>query len=159
MNNIELINFTELNLSEVKMVLKWRNNPDVRKWMYNQDEILLENHLAFIKSLKSKKDKLYFLVKKDNEYIGVIDFNNIKDQSLIIGIYTNPSIKGFGKILLENIINYSFDVLKVKKIFSEVFSENTKAYELYKKYNFIKTDIKIVNNKEVICMELKNENR
>ena len=54
MNNIELINFTELNLSEVKMVLKWRNNPDVRKWMYNQDEILLENHLAFIKSLKSK---------------------------------------------------------------------------------------------------------
>ena len=159
MNNIELINFTELNLSEVKMVLKWRNNPDVRKWMYNQDEILLENHLAFIKSLKSKKDKLYFLVKKDNEYIGVIDFNNIKDQSLIMGIYTNPSIKGFGKILLENIINYSFDVLKVKKIFSEVFSENTKAYELYKKYNFIKTDIKIVNNKEVICMELKNENR
>ncbi|TLT01792.1 UDP-4-amino-4,6-dideoxy-N-acetyl-beta-L-altrosamine N-acetyltransferase [Aliarcobacter cibarius] len=159
MNNIELINFTELNLSEVKMVLKWRNNPDVRKWMYNQDEILLENHLAFIKSLKSKKDKLYFLVKKNNEYIGVIDFNNIKDQSLIMGIYTNPSIKGFGKILLENIINYSFDVLKVKKIFSEVFSENTKAYELYKKYNFIKTDIKIVNNKEVICMELKNENR
>ena len=159
MNNIELINFTELNLSEVKMVLKWRNNPDVRKWMYNQDEILLENHLAFIKSLKSKKDKLYFLVKKNNEYIGVIDFNNIKDQSLIMGIYTNPSIKGFGKILLANIINYSFDVLKVKKIFSEVFSENTKAYELYKKYNFIKTDIKIVNNKEVICMELKNENR
>lgn len=159
MNNIELINFTQLNLSEVKMVLKWRNNPDVRKWMYNQDEILLENHLAFIKSLKSKKDKLYFLVKKDNEYIGVIDFHNIKDQSLIMGIYTNPSIKGFGKILLENIINYSFDVLKVKKIFSEVFSGNTKAYELYKKYNFIKTDIKIVNNKEVICMELKNENR
>ena len=160
MENIKLLNFIDLNMEEKEMILKWRNHPDIRKWMYNQDEIKLEEHLNFIESLKSRKDKLYFLVKKDKEYIGVIDFTEIiEEESLHMGIYTNPNIKGNGKILLNKIIDYSFDNLKVKKIYSEVFSQNNKAYELYEKYNFKDISRKTINNKEVICMELNYEDR
>ena len=160
MENIKLMNFTELTLEEKEMVLIWRNISEIRKWMYNQEEIELNDHLNFIESLKSRKDKLYFLVKKDKEYIGVIDFTEIiEEESLHMGIYTNPNIKGNGKILLNKIIEYSFDNLKVKKIYSEVFSQNNKAYELYEKYNFKDISKKTINNKEVICMELNNENR
>ena len=132
MENIKLMNFTELTLEEKEMVLIWRNSSEIRKWMYNQEEIELNDHLNFIESLKSRKDKLYFLVKKDKEYIGVIDFTEIiEEESLHMGIYTNPNIKGNGKILLNKIIEYSFDNLKVKKIYSEVFFFFYKAYELY----------------------------
>ncbi|MFW3355862.1 UDP-4-amino-4,6-dideoxy-N-acetyl-beta-L-altrosamine N-acetyltransferase [Aliarcobacter butzleri] len=155
MNDIKLINFVDLSLKEKKMILEWRNSPNIKKYMYTQDEISLENHLNFIEYLKNSKDKLYFLVKKDDEYIGVIYFNNIKEnESLEMGIYTNPNLKGYGKISLESIINFSFNILKVKKIFAEVFFENEKAYNLYKNYNFIKIGEKSVNNKKVICMEL-----
>ncbi|MBP6714226.1 MAG: UDP-4-amino-4,6-dideoxy-N-acetyl-beta-L-altrosamine N-acetyltransferase [Aliarcobacter sp.] len=160
MENIKLMNFTELTLEQKEMVLIWRNSSEIRKWMYSQEEIELNDHLNFIESLKSRKDKLYFLVKKDKEYIGVIDFTEIiEEESLHMGIYTNPNIKGNGKILLNKIIEYSFDNLKVKKIYSEVFSQNNKAYELYEKYNFKDISKKTINNKEVICMELNNENR
>ncbi len=160
MENIKLMNFTELTLEQKEMVLIWRNSSEIRKWMYSQEEIELNDHLNFIESLKSRKDKLYFLVKKDKEYIGVIDFTEIiEEESLHMGIYTNPNIKGNGKILLNKIIDYSFDNLKVKKIYSEVFSQNNKAYELYEKYNFKDISKKTINNKEVICMELNNENR
>lgn len=159
MENIELVNFTDLSLEEAKMVLEWRNHLNIRKWMYTQDEISLENHLNFINSLKNNSNKLYFLIKKENEFIGVIDFSDINIQSVEMGIYANPNLKGFGKILLEIIKDYSFNVLKVKSIFSEVFYNNEKAYQLYEKYNFKETATKIVNNKKVICMELKNENR
>ena len=160
MENIKLMNFTELTLEQKEMVLIWRNSPEIRNWMYNEEEIELNDHLNFIESLKSRKDKLYFLVKKDKEYIGVIDFTEIiEEESLHMGIYTNPNIKGNGKILLNKIIDYSFDNLKVKKIYSEVFSQNNKAYELYEKYNFKDISKKTINNKEVICMELNNENR
>ena len=160
MQNIKLLNFIDLKLEEKEMILKWRNHPEIRMWMYNQDEIKLEEHLNFIESLKSRKDKLYFLVKKDKEYIGVIDFTEIiEEESLHMGIYTNPNIKGNGKILLNKIIEYSFDNLKVKKIYSEVFSQNNKAYELYEKYNFKDISRKTINNKEVICMELNYEDR
>ncbi len=160
MENIQLLNFIDLKLEEKEMILKWRNHSEIRKWMYNQDEIKLKEHLSFIDSLKSRKDKLYFLVKKEDEFIGVIDFTQLVEKTSVhMGIYSNPNIKGNGKILLNKIINYSFNNLKVKRIFSEVFAENDKAHNLYKKFNFKDISEKIVNNKKVICMELENENR
>ena len=60
MENIQLLNFIDLKLEEKEMILKWRNHPEIRKWMYNQDNITLENHLKFIEELKIKDDQLYF---------------------------------------------------------------------------------------------------
>jgi UDP-4-amino-4,6-dideoxy-N-acetyl-beta-L-altrosamine N-acetyltransferase len=160
MENIELLNFIDLNIEEKEMILKWRNNPKIRMWMYNQDEIKLEEHLNFIESLKSRKDKLYFLVKKEEEFIGVIDFTQlVEKKSVHMGIYSNPNLKGNGKILLNKIIDYSFNNLKVERIFSEGLMENEKAYILYKSFNFKDIFEKTINNKKVICMELENENR
>nr|WP_321268055.1 UDP-2,4-diacetamido-2,4,6-trideoxy-beta-L-altropyranose hydrolase [uncultured Sulfurimonas sp.] len=155
----KLINFIDLKFEEKKMILEWRNNPIIREWMYNQDIISLESHLKYIESLEKSKDKKYFLVKKNNENIGVIDFVNIKKDSANMGIYANPKSKGVGKILLENILKYAFEELKVKKIYAEVFAENKKAYEFYKKFNFKSFNTKKINDKEVICLELKYENR
>ncbi|MCT7470433.1 UDP-4-amino-4,6-dideoxy-N-acetyl-beta-L-altrosamine N-acetyltransferase [Aliarcobacter cryaerophilus] len=160
MKDIKLINFIDLSQEEKRMILEWRNKIDIQKWMYTQNDISLEDHLDFIDSLKTIKDKLYFLVKKDNIYIGVIDFTQIKpNESLHMGIYTNPDLKGYGKILLETIIYFSFEILKVVKIYSEVYFENEKAYLLYKSYGFKEYAEKIVNNKKVICMDLKNKGK
>lgn len=158
--NIKLVNFIDLSLEEKKMILSWRNDENIKKWMYNTSDIKLEDHLTFIESLVKTKEKLYFLVLKDDEYIGIIDFNNINDKSVDMGIYTNPGIKGVGRVLLEMIIDYAFNNLNVKKIFAEVFSQNSKAYNLYKEYSFVDVNKKIINDKEVNCLELtKNENR
>lgn len=160
---VELINFIYLPLKQKKMILEWRNHPDIRKWMYNQYEISLDEHLNFIESLKNKKDKLYFLVKKNSKYIGVIDFydidNNKKEAKF--GLYKNPYEKtvGIGKILIETVIEFAFNILKLKKLKLEVFNENKKARNLYKRYNFRKIGEKVINNKKIICMELTNENR
>ena len=158
MENIQLLNFIDLELKEKEMILEWRNHPDIRKWMYNQDEIKFEEHLNFIDSLKLRKDKLYFLVKKEDDFIGVIDFTQlVNKESVHMGIYSNPNINGNGKILLNKIIDYSFNNLKVKRVFSEVFAENDRAHYLYKNFNFKDISEKIVNNKKVICMELEND--
>lgn len=161
LDNLELINFTELTLKEKEMVLSWRNNPEIKKWMYNSDDIILENHLAYIETLKNSTDKLYFLVKDSGEYIGVIDFTNIDkiNSSCEFGLYANMEIKGVGKILMNLICEYAFNSLNVNKLMAEAFVENEKAISLYKRFNFKETAKKIVNNKEVICMELKNEDR
>ena len=106
MENIQLLNFIDLKPEEKEMILKWRNYPEIRKWMYNQNEIKLEEHLNFIESLKSRKDKLYFLVKKEEEFIGVIDFTQlVEKKSVHMAIYSNPNLKGNGKILLNKIID------------------------------------------------------
>ena len=161
MENIKLLNFIDLNMEEKEMILKWRNHPDIRKWMYNQDEIKLEEHLNFIDSLKLRKDKLYFLVKKEDEFIGVIDFLDLDKKEIFYGIYSNPNSKimGVGRILNEISIDFAFNSLKAHKLKLEVFEDNIQVRNLHKKYKFRETSQKYVNNKKVICMELENENR
>jgi len=57
------------------------------------------------------------------------------------------------------IIYYAFNSLKINQLLAEVFIDNEIAISLYKKFNFKKIDRKKIDDKEVILMELKNENR
>ena len=162
-NKIELINFINTSFEEKKMILKWRNHPNIREWMYNQKEISIESHLNFIESLKTSKDKIYFLVKIGKEYIGTIYFTNIKYQnkSTYFGLYSNPysKVPGIGRILEKIAIDYAFNTLNINTLKLEVFENNKIVINLHKKFNFKQIEEKIVNNKKVIVMELKNENR
>ncbi|MFY4808225.1 UDP-4-amino-4,6-dideoxy-N-acetyl-beta-L-altrosamine N-acetyltransferase [Aliarcobacter butzleri] len=160
MKDIKLINFIDLSFEEKKMILEWRNNPNIQKWMYTQDEISLENHLKFIDSLKISKDKLYFLVQKNNENIGVINFTNLTENNIYFGLYANPVTKilGVGRILEEISIDFAFNTLKIKKLKLEVFEDNIQVRNLHKKYKFKENAEKFINNKKVICMELNYEN-
>ncbi len=158
---IELVNFIDLSLDEKKMVLDWRNDTNIRKWMFTQEIISLDDHLDYIESLNTRKDRVYFLVKKASQMIGVIDFPNIdyEGKRTEFGIYTNPALRGVGNVLMESIIDYAFNTLKVNTVISEVFEDNISAIRLYKRYDFKSMEIKKVNDKNVIYMELENENR
>lgn len=142
-------NFIDLTDEEKKEVLKWRNHPEIRKWMYDKREISLQNHLTFIENLKNDKSKFYFKIGD----FGVINFK-IKKDFAEIGLHKNPEKKGVGNILMQKIIDYGFNELKLKKLILYVYEDNLKAINLYKKFNFKESDKK--NN--LIKMELKNEN-
>lgn len=161
LDNIELENFTELSSDEKLLVLSWRNDENVRKWMYNSEIISEKDHVEFIENLKVQKDNIYFLVQNNLEKLGVIYFNKIdfKNKTCFFGLYgsSNSLVKGLGRILEEVSLHYAFNNLKVNKLKLEVFAENVQVRNLHKKYKFIETDSKIINNKEVICMELRND--
>lgn len=154
-NNIELINFIDLSLDEKKMILKWRNHQNIKSVMHNNLDISIEEHLKFIDSLHSIDDKKYFLVKEKSLPIGVIDFNCITDDDAELGIYTNPELRGYGSILLNEICKYALNILKLKKLKAEVYNTNNKAIKLYKEFNFKEIKRKNINDKEIIFMELK----
>lgn len=154
-----LINFIDLSDDEKKMVLEWRNHPNIKKWMYSQDNISLENHLKFIESLYNNKNKLYFIVKQHEDYIGVADFYNFKDESCDIGLYQNPNTKGKGQDIMNEICKYAFSILNLRSIFAEVIITNVRAYNLYNKFGFNRVEESEVNGNKIYRMELKNENR
>ena len=63
------------------------------------------------------------------------------------------------KLLEEVRIKYAFEFLKLSKLKLEVFEDNERARNLYRRYKFQEVDKKMVNDKKVICMELRNEDR
>jgi len=146
---VKYTKFQDLSLDEKKEVLKWRNHPEIRKYMYNKKLISLKDHLQFIESLKENKNKIYLKV----EDLGVVNFL-IKNDLVEIGIHKNPNKKKVGKVLMEFALKYAFEVLKAKKTVLFVYENNKKAINLYKKFGF-----KIVDKKDnLITMELKYEN-
>jgi len=155
---IKLINFIDLNDIEKQMILRWRNHTKIKSMMHNTLDISLQDHLNFINALKNRTDKKYFLVKEDKKDIGVIDFINITDNEAELGIYANPTLRGYGNILLHEICNYAFQTLKIKILKAEVYSVNTVAMELYKQFKFVEINREKLKDKEIIFMELKNEN-
>ncbi|EAK9939970.1 UDP-4-amino-4,6-dideoxy-N-acetyl-beta-L-altrosamine N-acetyltransferase [Campylobacter lari] len=130
---IILKDFIHLNQEEIKLVLKWRNDESIAKFMKTQN-ITLKEHLSFLSSLKTDITKKYFLVYDSKQVIGVIDFINITNNSCEFGLYGIK--KGVGNLLMEEIKNYAFNILKVKILKACVFKENTKALNLYLKHGF-----------------------
>ena len=158
---IEHVNFVALSLDEKKMILEWRNHPHIRQWMFTNESIGLKDHLRYIDSLNTRDDRLYFLIKRASKPIGVIDFTNIDhlNKTAEFGLYADPALRGVGNQLMESVTSYAFNTLGLKKLIAEVFEENHAAIKLYKRYNFKEVTMKQVNNKNVIHMELNNENR
>lgn len=69
----------------------------------------------------------------------MIDFVNITTKSCEFGLYAKPDLKGVGQILINEIIKYAFEILKIKNLKACVFKDNEKALKLYKNNNFIIT--------------------
>lgn len=120
---LELINFTDLTDEQILMVLRWRNDERIAKFMKNKS-VSEQEHRNFISNLKNDETKRYFLVKEDSDYISVIDFVDIAADSCEFGIYANPELKG--KILMQTIAEYAAKTLKVGELKSCACNENKK---------------------------------
>ncbi|MDW8463861.1 MAG: formyltransferase family protein [Geminocystis sp.] len=55
LGDVLLKNFINLTQEEKEMVRRWRNHPEVRKWMYTDHEISRGEHEEFIERLKREK--------------------------------------------------------------------------------------------------------
>jgi len=158
-----LINFVDLNMDEKRMVLDWRNDSSIRRWMTNQEKITFEKHLLFIDSLKDDDTKRYFLVREGNRNIGVVDFTNIDrgKRECEIGLYANPFDKvfGVGRVLGKICLDYAFGELKLDRLKLEVFGDNQKALKLYNYLGFKEIDKKDLGKRVINYMELERENR
>ncbi len=145
---MKLTKFQDLSLEEKKEVLNWRNHPEIKKWMFDKNEISLKNHLKFIENIP--KNKIYLKAGD----LGVINFKILNDK-VELGLHKNPSKNRVGKILLKTAIEYAFDKLNTKKIVLYVFEDNLKAINLYKKFAFREVDKK----DNILKMELEKSEK
>jgi UDP-4-amino-4,6-dideoxy-N-acetyl-beta-L-altrosamine N-acetyltransferase len=117
---MEYKKFQDLSLEEKKEVLKWRNHPEIRKWMVDK-KLNINNEI----------------IKFDD--IGVITIKHFKEY-VYLGIFKNPLKHGVGGRIMEFALKYIFEVLKKSKIIIYVKESNKQAIHLYEKFGFEKVD-------------------
>lgn len=158
---IRLIPFGDLSPEDSDRVLRWRNHPDVRTFMYTDREISPQEHQNFIATLNERRERRYFLVCSDDTPIGVIDLTGITDTSAHIGLYADPEHPrpGTGGILMRSLVDYAINALGLSRLYAECFSDNPRAKHLYEKFDFTETNRDIRNGREIIIMERSNADR
>jgi UDP-4-amino-4,6-dideoxy-N-acetyl-beta-L-altrosamine N-acetyltransferase len=154
-NMLRTIPYQYLDAEKKTLVLQWRNDDRIRRYMKNTAVIPYSTHSEFIENLKVNNNKHYFLVLDDELCIGTINLNKIDRYTAEGGLLKNPDLKEpVGTKLISCLEreavkhNYSAILLEVQK-------SNLKAQQLYEKAGYRKTDetetYNIYKNCRVIC--------
>ena len=101
-NSYRYKNYVNLSEDEAKMVLDWRNNPEISKWMVTSGKISYESHISFIDALKNRNDAFYWLVYKENSPYASFNITKLDydKNSVEVGYYLNPIFLNSGEGLV-----------------------------------------------------------
>ena len=163
--NYKYKNFVVLNKSEKKMVLDWRNNKSISKYMVSSSHIKFIDHFNFIASLESREDRYCWLVSKNDIHYGVVNIFDVdrKNRTTNIGAYRNPQEKDLGNGLnfFWCLIDFLFFKLNFEMVDSYI-STNNKISCLINGYLGFENHGKcLINGKEfyhVVCKKKDVEN-
>jgi UDP-4-amino-4,6-dideoxy-N-acetyl-beta-L-altrosamine N-acetyltransferase len=140
-DDVSVVNFINLSGEERELVRRWRNHDDIRKQMYSEHMISLEEHAGFIAGLSNDDKNFYWLVKdKKGEYSGVIYLNrtDFSNMNAYLGIYSNPDLKtqGTGSTLIDCLKKIAFEKWDLHTLKLEVIETNGRAIHFYEKSGF-----------------------
>ena len=129
--------------SDLEQVLSWRNHPNIRRYMYTQHKITLEEHIAWYQNTCNKPERHMLVFEINNEPAGFANIN--KSASINIadwGFYVAPgSVKGTGKKLGISVLNYAFKFLKLHKICGQALSYNIPSVNFHTGLGFLQEGV------------------
>lgn len=137
-----------LTIEDTFNIVKWRNSNDVKKYLYTQNNITIEQHLEYFSKFIETKKIYQFIIVADGVDCGTTFLKNIdySNKRAEFGIFIGESSfrgKGVGSTATFKTIEIAFKELLLNSVFLTVFSNNTGAIRSYEKAGF-----KIVNTNE-----------
>jgi len=163
MKNIKFLNILDASDELQKKVREWRNKETVRHAMLNQNFITEEDHVQWLKNLKTDESRKFWIVFFDDVPIGSIYLQNIHYEELSSewGFYIGEDEfrnRGLGKQILKKMMKIFFDEMGFKLLITKVLSNNDIALGIYKKFHFRETRrLPYDGKREVIVMEFSDK--
>ncbi|GGE36268.1 hypothetical protein GCM10011391_13850 [Pullulanibacillus camelliae] len=120
-------------------ILEWRNSLRIRRAMFTEDIISMDEHKKWFETVNLKSDFSIFLFFCDQMPLGVMSFNQTSYVNAFTfwGFYIGTqSSKGFGKILGYLGLEYAFNQLKLNKVYGEVLTGNEKSIKFHESFGF-----------------------
>ncbi len=125
-------------VGDLSMVLSWRNHPDVRRFMFNQHEISLQEHTAWFTQVIKDGSKDLLIVEESSTPIGYVQFSHVELGGISHwGFYIRPDAsKGTGQKLGIAALEHAFDKLQLHKVCGEVIASNQASIKFHERLGF-----------------------
>lgn len=125
---------------DLAKVLEWRNSDRIRKNMFTDRIIKLEEHKGWFARINNDIENIYLIFEKNDEPLGLIYFTDIdyKEGKCNLGFYLGEenTPRGTGNKMGKLGLEYAFRVLKIKKIYGEVLAFNERSIKYFLKLGF-----------------------
>lgn len=125
-------------LNDAKLLYQWRNHPKTRKYFFDTSEISYDTHYEWMKSSLLNKNRVIYIILKDNLPIGVVRFD-IDSTSAITDVYLDPTSHGLGygkQSLVLAIKTLQKTRRNIRKIIAQVLEQNVPSRNLFISLNF-----------------------
>jgi UDP-4-amino-4,6-dideoxy-N-acetyl-beta-L-altrosamine N-acetyltransferase len=136
--DIELLDIQEEDLERIR---KWRNSPEVARYMYTDEEITSEQQIVWFQKIKNDQTCKHWIVQYNGNKVGVAHLNAISALhnscywSFHIGDESHRG-SGLGLKVEYHVLNYAFNECKLNKVNCEVFVFNDGVIRMHELFGF-----------------------
>lgn len=128
---------------DLPMVLAWRNHAEVRRYMFTQHEISLDEHSNWFAKASQDPSRCLLIVEEDKQAIGYVQFSKVEEGGVADwGFYTLPDVpKGTGRKLGVMALNHAFGPLKLHKVCGQAIESNQASIAFHQRLGFAREGV------------------
>lgn len=127
-----------INKSDLVQLLLWRNHPQVRRFMFTQHEISLEEHARWFERVSLDPDRHLLMFENENTPLGFINIHQINSGGICDwGFYAAPdALSGTGRALGHAALRYAFDAAGIYKLCGKALAFNEPSIRFHQSFGF-----------------------
>jgi len=123
---------------DLARVLAWRNHPDVRKFMYTQHEITLQEHRSWFENSQRNTARNLLIFESESVPLGFININQtVPGHVADWGFYLDPMApRGMGHRLGVTALVFAFTTLGLHKVCGQALAFNERSIRFHLRLGF-----------------------
>ncbi|RUO30007.1 UDP-4-amino-4,6-dideoxy-N-acetyl-beta-L-altrosamine N-acetyltransferase [Aliidiomarina sedimenti] len=126
----------QVDVTDLPILRRWRNHPDIRRYMYTQHEITAHEHQAWFERMQTNPQVHLLMYVEDGTPRGYAQLT-VKAHRADWGFYVSPDAKkGTGRKLGHTVLDYAFHELQLEKVCGEALSFNEGSIAFHKALGF-----------------------
>lgn len=131
--------------ADCRLILSWRNHPDVRRQSFTTHEIGAAEHLNWWAAVRADARRLLLVYERDGAACGVVTYDLRDPAGVTWGFYLDVAGLGDGLLaawidLEREAIAHAFDVLGARALRGEVLATNLPVRGLHRRNGFVETE-------------------
>jgi len=123
---------------DLERVLGWRNHHEVRRYMYTQHEITLEEHTRWFERTFRNPSHHLLIFESDSVPLGFINIHESASRGVAAwGFYVAPDApKGTGCQLGQAALHYAFSDVGLQKLCGQALAYNERSIKFHLSQGF-----------------------
>ncbi len=131
----------DVGAEDREKILRWRNSPEVAKYMYTDHHIGAREHERWFERILQDRTCRYWIIVCDGQDVGLANLYGLDEQNqrCYWAFYlASPDVrgKGVGSFVEYSVLRYVFEELKLRKLCCEVLGSNEAVVSIHKSFGF-----------------------